>query len=178
MARGKKKPAVSAEPYKTPDFSEANDLPLADMLKDDYSGPTAMAAMDLNTPEGKMLFVNIGGVATAKPDSLRGQVFQLSAWCAERRLFTDEADGTERWGISINLISNDGMIVRFGSEAVARALDRIRKAFGNGPYEPSLPLRIEQVDTSNGRRTYSVVLLPFGEYDPPKPKGTRRKRVS
>lgn len=140
--------------------------PLATMLADDYSGPTALAAIDLSTVDGKRLFVNLGSVPTLTPDRLKGKVFRLASWAAERRLFADQKTGEERWAVAVSLIDPDGLVVRFGSDAVCRALDRVRQAFGNGPYDPPLYVRIERVQTSSGRQTYSVVLVDESQYEP------------
>jgi hypothetical protein len=135
---------------------KAEFLPLAPMLDPDYAGPSQLSAVDLTTREGKRVVLNSKTRCTFLADDLQGRVFRLHAWYAERRHFKDDATGEDRIGVSVTLIDPDGQTVRFGSEAVMRALDDIRSLYGNGPWKEPLFLRIDKYKTRNGRQSYAI----------------------
>lgn len=159
-----KKPTRAAPELPVP--SNNDDSPISLMLAPDYDGPTIRAAVDLTTRAGKRIFFNAQSQPTFAPDKLRGKVFRLVNWLAERRSFHDDESGEDRLGVSVVMIDPKGQTCRFGSEAIVRSLDTIRKLYGNGPFaaEPIF-LRIEKVTTNKGRQSYSVQEVDPEEVD-------------
>lgn len=151
----KKPPAANA--VSSPPPPSGDETPIASMLANDYDGPKFRAAVDLTTRAGKRMFLNAQSQPTFSPDALRGKVFRVVSWLADRRSFHDEESGDDRLGVSVTFIDPKGQTCRFGSEAIVRALDTIRQLYGNGPWssEP-IYLRVEKVTTRNGRQSYSV----------------------
>ena len=152
----KKKPPTSPAAA-SPAPGSNDDTPLANMLAADYDGPKVRAAVDLSTRAGKRIFLNAQSQPTFLPEQLRGKVFRLVSWLAERRTFHDDETQEDRLGVSIVMIDPKGQTCRFGSEAIVRFIDSVRQMYGNGPYasEPIF-LRIEKVTTRKGRQSYSV----------------------
>jgi hypothetical protein len=127
------------------------------MLLPDYEGPKQLSSLDLTTRSGKRLLINSQNNPTFSPDALRGKVFRVVNWIAERREFHDETSGDNRLGVSVTLIDPSGKTCRFGSEAVVRVLDTIRTVYGNGPWSEPIFLMIDKYTTKNSRQSYSIL---------------------
>jgi hypothetical protein len=70
------------------------------------------------------------------------------------------------------LLEPDGRTTSFGSVGILRCLKMLVFAYGRGPWEPSLSVRLVQKELNGGRRLY--LLEDATDEQPPPDRGTKR----
>lgn len=96
-----------------------------------------------------------GGCQTG--DKLINTVFNLRYFYAHPVRIAGESDGEFTDATRIVLIDTNDKAVAFVSEGAGQSLRTLVKFCGFGPWDKGLPVKIEQVQTRRGFRTYNIV---------------------
>ena len=84
-----------------------------------------------------------------------GEVINLRYWYVFPVQF-ESIDGEVTSGLRTVLVSAEGQTFGFGSTGIATSLLRAVQAYGPGPYEQPIALRITQTSTRKGRRFFRL----------------------
>lgn len=94
-----------------------------------------------------------------KPADLMGTPFPMANILAHQVTLMNDKSGELVTAVRCVLINPDGKTAGFVSEGVQRNLAMIFQLFGKPPYNPALFVRVKQVDTRRGNRTYTLEVL-------------------
>ena len=131
---------------------------LADMLREDWEGPTRICTFNMDAPETAQLALKSINAADVDVDDLDGDAFMVRHYLIERTVYQDDDEDEGRVGFKIVLYNPDGVTMVTSSNQIARALDILVSTLGPGPWDPPLGLKFERVQTKRGRQTFRVEL--------------------
>jgi hypothetical protein len=109
-----------------------------------------------NMERWRMQTIACGPGVKSGPDAREG-VIALRHFYAHRVEMVDDATGEINDGVRVVLIDPEEHAYGFVSDGIARDLGAIISTFGMGPYIPPINVRIKEIQTRKGRRTYTIV---------------------
>jgi len=128
----------------------------ADMVNGVAGAPRLMTNLDLNRTEDKLLMLNSAGTADYDVDRLEGEPILMSYWMVEVATVKSDETGELATVPRCTLFDANGKFIAFSAWSVARWLDKFRMAFGDGPYQPPIPVRFRRVSAGKGQQSYDV----------------------
>lgn len=109
----------------------------------------------------------IGDPATREHNQHEKEPFQMVYWGCKKVMLASKGDQPERPGVRTVLVSGDGETLEFVSKGVLSALDDIRMKYGDGPYDPPLPIIVRQIRLPN--KFYMIkIAVAAPSLEPPK----------
>lgn len=123
-----------------------------------FDGPRWVGNFKPKSRVGKILLILAANSPTKKARELGEKNFALKYWMAERVTNPFAQEGQPEEAVKLTLISDTHDTLITSSRAIIRVLDAVRKAFGDGPYDPAIPLRFTLISTSAGRVSYRVAV--------------------
>lgn len=127
--------------------------------RENYEGEETVANFNPADPAHRKMFMQSAGDPDYKPDSMDGEVFMLKYWMAERGSFINQESGDEVIGVRVCMWDSKGRMLSAVSWAVTRFLNKLRKVYGEGPYDPPIGLSFENKIRGDKKRTYKVEIV-------------------
>lgn len=168
---------MSTELVSSSDQPKPQQQPLLPMQEspspDLMSGPLAFwCSWDTATQEGKGLVVKCMGNSDLKGSDAINLVFPTANVLAHAVEIIDQGTGMVQQMLRCVLVGKDGRTLAFVSAGITQSLRVILGLYGKGPWEPELLLRVKQVPTRRGFKTF---VLTVEQPDPPA-NGDRKTR--
>lgn len=136
------------------------DQSLASIADGQDGAPQMVTNLDLGTDLGKKLMIRSTGIADFDVAKLKGHVIPVTYYMAERARIRDKDSGELRDVPRITLFTADGLFIAFSSWAVARFMDKVLLAYGQGPWLPEpLSLSVQLAQDRNGNLTYDCAIV-------------------
>lgn len=131
------------------------------MPLDPMAGPMAFwAGWDTKTEEGAALVTRCLSESDLRPDKVIGTIVEVTRLFFHAVEINDVEGGEIIQAIRAVLILADEQTLSFTSEGALKSLRVLCQLRGAGPYNPPLSLRVRQLTTRAGRRTYALELVP------------------
>lgn len=127
--------------------------------------------LDTSRRSGRVQVMKCYGNPTLKVGDSLNKELALCGVLIHPVMMVDKETGEERQLLRSVLVVNGGDTLAFVSDGIVKGINLLVMVEGRGPWEPPLPIRIKQVDTRLGNRTYNIELLD--EPPPPVRKGGR-----
>lgn len=108
-------------------------------------------------PQKKWRLIAIcSGSAVMKADDLKGQAFPVKYWYAHKVKIFQPQGGEYLDATRVVLLSPDYQAVGFTSEGITQSLAQMIMAFGLKPFDPPVNIRVDEITTRMGRKTYAL----------------------
>jgi len=110
------------------------------------------------TPQQRFEFLSkvMGAGAKSLTDSLQDAI-DVRTWYAHRVELENKQTGEMNEVIRIAIVNDGGEAYTAVSDGLVNSLDMLRQVFGEGPYNGEVVVKVQQVKTSNGFKTYNLV---------------------
>lgn len=95
------------------------------------------------------LIDKIGDPATREDNQHTTEPFMVVYWGMHKVMLAAKGDIPERPAVRMVLVDKDGETIEFVSKGVLTSMDAIRLRYGDGPYDPPLPVYVEIVKLPN-----------------------------
>jgi hypothetical protein len=118
----------------------------------------AWTNLDLTSPLGRALSVACFSDSDVKGSQLKDEIFFLRAVMLHKVRIVDTKTGELTDAIRSVLIDKDNRTCSFCSEGIKSGVRNLMSAYGAGPWEPALPIRIKETDTRRGNRIKNIVI--------------------
>lgn len=119
-------------------------------------GKEFYTSLDLGTREGKMLAFKAMSNPTLKNEALKNTAFEVKHIFKHSVKLEDEKTGEEVETDRIVLINEQGHTVAFVSGGAITSVENLIQIFGPAPWDPPIPVKLEEVNTRKGRRAYNL----------------------
>lgn len=142
---------------------DAASLPTADLDPGQsfFGGPsTIWTSLPQNTDEERALVLKAATSAPdLKPADLMMTPFPMANILAHSVTLFNDKTGEYLNAVRCVLIDPGGKTASFVSEGIQKNLGMVFQLFGKPPFSPALFVRVKQVDTRRGNRTYNLEVL-------------------
>jgi hypothetical protein len=126
----------------------------------DQAGPLFWTTLDATSDQGKALVMKAMGEPDVKADKVIGHTFLCAHVLAHGVEMEDAASGELREAVRSVLIGPEGRTLAFVSAGALKSLRLLIMLYGRGPWEPALPVKVNQVRTRKGFLTYTLTVDP------------------
>lgn len=106
--------------------------------------------------------------ATREGDQHESEPFGLVYWGLKKVMLAKKGDIPERPAVRTCLVDDQGECLQFTSKGVLTSLDSIRMRYGDGPYNPPLPIVVCNVKLPNKFEMTKLRVVPDGRPEQPK----------
>jgi len=97
--------------------------------------------------------------ATKEPNQCYSEPFQLVTWAVKRINITDLEGGPDIVHARLILIDPNDETLSFVSVGALGSLDLIRTLRGDGPYDPPIPIIVQEAKTRGNFRVYKLRIV-------------------
>lgn len=113
------------------------------------------SSIPTNTPEGKAETIRLMQAGAEPLDDVIGKTISVAHIVAHRVMITQK-DGPAVPAVRIVLADGQGKAWAAVSDGVKESLRILANFYGTPPWDPALALKVTQVRTRAGRRTYNL----------------------
>lgn len=130
--------------------------PIEGLTRDDTPIGSRVMNFGPETPDWARLMFASEDQPTKSADQFRDVPFNLKYWAAKAvELESPETKETYR-AVRLILIDPEGETISFASVGANTSLDVIRSVYGDGPYDPPIPVLCREEKTRSGRRVWRI----------------------
>lgn len=122
------------------------------MLAPDVAVGAMFFNFDPTTPDSKALLDAADEDPTREGNQHESEPFAMRYWMMERIQMADREPDDDRASVRLVLISPEMETLAFVSSGALKSLDRIRLQYGDGPYDPAIPVTVVEKKIGGGRR--------------------------